>query len=218
MAAGPNHLLEQTLGPFQVFRLSSAPSICYSASGNLNAAGPRLLSDGPLGARKMTVLSQYELKVYTEDDLLPAEADEIFARQLVDSRKLLPPHHPDRDQWHFVLICAVTPAGHVLGGVHLDIGPIGGAGPIAKKSLAYLERTLVRPEYRRQGLATILLRRAVQEASAAGCEYIRCSNNWDNVSETALFRRCGFALVDLNGHQDEEPCYLAVRPVRNLEI
>jgi len=47
--------------------------------------------------------------------------------------------------------------------------------------------------------------------------YIRCSNNWENVAETALFRRCGFALVDLDGADDDEPCYLAVRPVRNRE-
>ncbi len=171
-----------------------------------------------LGVRKMTALPQYELTVYTDDDLLPAEGEEMFARQLAESRKLLPPDQADRGQWQFALICAVTPAGHVLGGVHLDIGPIGGAGPIAEKKVAYLERTLVRPRYRRQGLATILLRRAVQVASEAGCEYIRCSNNWDNVAETALFRRCGFALVDLNGEEDEEPCYLAVRPLRNLDV
>ena len=127
----------------------------------------------------------------------------------------LPPDHTDHGRWRFALVCAVTPHEHVLGGVHLDIGPVGGAGPIAEMTLAYLERTLVRPEYRRQGLATILLRSAVQVASEAGCEYIRCSNNWDNVAETALFRRCGFALVDLDG--EEEPCYLAVRPVRNLD-
>lgn len=29
---------------------------------------------------------------------------------------------------------------------------------------------------------------------------------------------CGFALVDLNGEEDEEPCYLAVRPLRNLDV
>ena len=165
----------------------------------------------------MTALPQYELKVYTNDDLLCAEAEEMFARQLADIRKLSPPDQADRNQWQFALICAVTPVGHVLGGVHLDIGPIGGAGPITEKKLAYLERTLVRPGYRRQGLATILLRHAVQVASEAGCEYIRCSNNWDNVAETALFRRCGFALVDLDGEDDEEPCYLAVRPVRSLD-
>ena len=55
-----------------------------------------------------------------------------------------------------------------------------------------------------------------QVAAGAGCEYIRGSSNWDNPAETALLRKCGFALVDLNGEEDEEPCYLAVRPVRNL--
>jgi ribosomal protein S18 acetylase RimI-like enzyme len=162
----------------------------------------------------MTALPQYRLEVYSRGDLLPEEAEEMFAPQLADSRKPLP---ADRDQWQFALTCAVTPAGHVLGGVHLDIGPIGGAGPLAEKKLAYLERTLVRSEYRRKGLGTILLRRAIEVAFEAGCEYIRCSNNWDNVAETALFRRCGFALVDLDGEEEDEPCYLAVRPVRNVE-
>jgi len=163
-------------------------------------------------------LPQYLIRVYGNGDELPPEAEDLFARQLADSRKPLPPDRPDRHEWRFALICAVTEDGHVLGGLHLDIGPINGAGPIADKRLAYLERTLVRPEYRRQGIATAVLRHAIEVAAQAGCEYIRCHNNWDNPAETALFRRCGFALVDLDGEKDEEPCYLAVRPVRNLGV
>jgi len=166
----------------------------------------------------MTQLPEYHIEVYGNEDELPPEAEELFARQLADSREPLPADRPDRDKWRFALTCAVTASGHVLGGVHLDIGPINGAGPLADKKLAYLERTLVRPEYRRQGLATILLRRAIQIAEEDDCEYIRCSNDWDNPAETALLRRCGFALVDLNGEQDQEPCYLAVRPVQNLDV
>lgn len=166
----------------------------------------------------MKPLPQYEIRVYTDDDELPEEAEELFADQLADSRKPLAPDRPDKDQWRFALTCAVTPDGHVLGGVHLDIGPVNGAGPLADKKLAYLERTLVRPEYRRQGVATAVLRQAIQVAAEAGCEYIRCSNDWDNPAETALFRKCGFALVDLNGEENEEPCYLAVRAVRNQNL
>jgi GNAT superfamily N-acetyltransferase len=99
----------------------------------------------------------------------------------------------------------------VLGGVHLDCGPIGGAGPLADGRLAYLERTLVREEHRGQGLATLLLRKALQVAAKAGCLYVRCSNNWDNEAERRLFLGCGFALVDIDGEDDPEPCYLAVR-------
>jgi ribosomal protein S18 acetylase RimI-like enzyme len=111
----------------------------------------------------------------------------------------------------------VTSDGHVLGGVHLDIGPIGGEGPLAKRKLAYLERTLVRPEYRRCGLATRLLREAMRAGREAGCLYIRCSNDWDNEAERRLFLKCGFALVDLNGETDQEPCYFAVRPLQRVE-
>jgi len=165
----------------------------------------------------MTALPSYTIKVYNNDDGLPPEAEELFAKQLADSRELLPTGPEDRGPWSFALTCAVAADGQVLGGVHLDIGPIHGSGPLAEDKLAYLERTFVRAEYRWLGLATTLLRRAIQVAAEAGCEYIRCSNNWDNPAETALFRRCGFALVDLNGEEDEEPCYLAVRPLRCLD-
>ncbi len=43
----------------------------------------------------------------------------------------------DRHLWSFALIYAVTPSGHVLGGAHLDLGPIGGAGPLAKEGVTY---------------------------------------------------------------------------------
>jgi|GEM_PF-1348028 len=161
-------------------------------------------------------MPSYEIKPYSNCDRLPDEAESMFARQLEHSRKLLPVG-PDQVCWSFLCICALTPEGHVLGGVHLDIGPIN-SGPIAERKLAYLERVFVRPEYRRLGVATAVLRRSIQAAREAGCEYIRCSNNWDNPAETALLRKCGFALVDLNGEDDEEPCYLAVRPVRNLDV
>ena len=60
------------------------------------------------------------------------------------------------------------------------------------------------------------LLKAIEVAATEGCEYIRCSNNWDNEAERALLRKCGFALVDVDGEHDEEPCYLAVRPLQNL--
>lgn len=164
----------------------------------------------------MTLLPPHEIVVYRNADSLPSEAEEMFAKQLADSRRPLPEDRWDRDQWCFALTCATTSSGHILGGVHLDIGPVGGEGPLAKEKLAYLERTLVRPEYRRCGLATRLLREAIRMARAAGCLYIRCSNNWDNEAERRLFLKCGFALVDIN-EEDDEPCYLAVRPLPSME-
>lgn len=158
------------------------------------------------------VLPDHTVQTFGPHDRLPHEAEELFASQLASSRRqfVSEPNGP----WVFILICAVTPNGHVLGGVHLDLGPIGGAGPLAEQRLAYLERTLVRPEYRRRGLATELLRQAIRAAADAGCLYIRCSANWDNPAETALFLKCGFALVDIDGENDPEPCYLAVRPLK----
>ncbi|MFP4058128.1 MAG: GNAT family N-acetyltransferase [Candidatus Brocadiia bacterium] len=165
----------------------------------------------------MSQLPDYVVGVYGNDDEVPREAEELFAAQLADSRRPLPADRPDREQWRFALACAVGAKGHVLGGAHLDIGPVNGAGPIAERKLAYLERVLVRPAYRRQGVATAVLKRAIRVATEAGCEYIRCSNDWDNPAETALLRKCGFALVDLNDEEERERGYLAVRPLRNLE-
>jgi ribosomal protein S18 acetylase RimI-like enzyme len=93
----------------------------------------------------------------------------------------------------------------------------GGEGPLARRKLAYLERTLVRPEYRRRGLGTRLLCEAMRAGREAGCLYLRCSNDWDNEAERRLFLKCGFALVDLNGESDQEPCYFAVRPLQGRE-
>ena len=153
---------------------------------------------------------EYDLIVYTNGDKLPAGAEELFAHQLMEARGV-------DEQWRFVLTCAVTGERHVLGGVHLDMGPVGGAGPIAGKKLAYLERTFVRPEHRRQGVATAVLTRAIQATAEAGCEYIRCHNDWDNPAETALFTKCGFALVDLNGEEVDDPSYFAVRSLQNID-
>jgi GNAT superfamily N-acetyltransferase len=165
----------------------------------------------------MGSLPQYEIVVYHAGDNLPPEVEELFATQLADSRRALPAGRRDCDQWRFALVCAQVPGGHVLGGVHLDIGPIGGEGPLARRKLAYLERTFVRPEYRRRGLASRLLREAIAVGREAGCLYIRCSNDWDNESERRLLLKCGFALVDLNGQTDNEPCHLAVRPLQSRE-
>jgi GNAT superfamily N-acetyltransferase len=166
----------------------------------------------------MGSLPQHEIVVYHTGDTLPPEVEELFATQLADARCPLPEDRRDRDQWGFALVCAIASGGYVLGGVHLDIGPIGGAGPLARRKLACLQRTFVRPEYRRRGLASRLLHEAIQAGREAGCLYIRCSNDWDDESERRLFLKCGFALVDLNGAADNEPCYLAVRPLPSPEV
>jgi GNAT superfamily N-acetyltransferase len=157
----------------------------------------------------MAVRAEYTIRSFGPGDQLPAEAEEMFAKQLACSRRQ--PPVDEHGAWTYILVCAVDPGDHVLGGVHLDAGPIGGAGPLARGRLAYLERTFVRPECRRQGLGTKLLRQAIQAATDAGCLYIRCSNDWANTAERALFLRCGFALVDMDGETEPEPCYLAVR-------
>ena len=162
----------------------------------------------------MKRLPDHEIRLFGPGEALPPEAEELFRRQLDDSRSAMAENRKASGSWRFALTCAISPDAHVLGGVYLDIGPIGGSGPLATERLAYLERTFIRPGYRRQGLATRLMRQAIEVARGAGCLYLRCSNNWDNEAERRLLLRCGFALIDLDGQTDEEPSYLAVRPAQ----
>ena len=140
----------------------------------------------------MAKIPAYEIRVYGNEDQLPAEAEELLAKELAGSREPLPADRPDRDQWMFACICAVTETGRVLGGVHMDMGPIV-FGPLGEEKLAYLEQLLVRAEYRRGGIGTELLCKAIEVARAADCQYIRCNASWDNSAEMALFKKCGFA-------------------------
>lgn len=144
--------------------------------------------------------------VFHREDDLPPEAEDLFASELAESRKELPPERPDRDMWRFALVCAISYQGDLLGGLHLDVGPIN-YGPVANDLLAFVEAVFVREDYRRQGLGILLMSRAIQEAAAMGCSYLRCSADWNNAAEVALYRSCGFALVDVT---DEEE-YLAVK-------
>jgi GNAT superfamily N-acetyltransferase len=161
----------------------------------------------------MTTPEEHSIAVFGNGDILPSGAEEMFAAELADSRRPFPPERPDRGLWRFALICAIGPGGEVLGGAHLDIGPVNGAGPLAASKLAYLERIFIRPERRRRGIGTRVLRKAIQAVSEAGCLCIRCHNSWDNEAERRLFLRCGFALVDLNDGDAGERSYLAVRPL-----
>lgn len=160
----------------------------------------------------MAKKTEYRIRVYGNDDQLPSEAEQLFADELAGSRKPLPLDRADRHQWRFARVCAVTDKDRVLGGAHMDMGPVN-FGPLGQDKLAYLERVLVRPEHRRQGIATAVLRKLIQVAKEKGCHYIRCNAKWDNPAELALYKKCGFALTDVNeddGHQR----YFTVKPLQ----
>lgn len=181
----------------------------------------RLLEELPAGADAIQEITDtlgergtcpaYDVVVYGRDDQLPEEAEHLFREELADSRHALPEDRPDRDRWRFACVCAITPAGHVLGGVHFDMGPVN-SGPLADEKIAILERVLVRPEYRRLGVATRLLGRALAVAKEAGCAHMRCNANWSNPAEIALYKKCGFALADI-GEDDQAGEYFTVRPL-----
>ena len=45
----------------------------------------------------MNTIPDYEISVYGHGDTIPREAEELFARQLADSRKALQPDRPRAD-------------------------------------------------------------------------------------------------------------------------
>ena len=157
--------------------------------------------DGPAG------LPDHDIAVYAAGDSPPEEVEFVFRHELADSRKVIAGSEPGATPWQFACVCAVTPAGHLLGGVHFDMGPIN-SGPLANEPVGVLEQVYVRPEYRRRGVATAMLGRAAQVAREAGCSHMRCNANWNNPAEIALYRKCGFALTDISADGGE---YFAVR-------
>ena len=115
----------------------------------------------------MASIPGYTIRCFGDGDALPAEAEEMFSEELAYSREPLPEDRPDRGKWQFACICAVTDSGHVLGGVHLDMGPMN-FGPLANENLVFLEEVFVRPEYRNNGIATALMQGASAIAKGAG--------------------------------------------------
>jgi len=154
---------------------------------------------------------EYTVQSFGNGDSPPAEAEELFSKELAYSREPLPEGRADRDRWQFACICAVSSSGGVLGGVHLDIGPIN-FGPLAHEKLAFLENVFVRPEYRQNGIATTLMQEASAIAKAAGCLYMRGNVKWDNPAAIALYRESGFALADISD-ADEGGEYFILKPL-----
>ena len=167
-----------------------------------------------VGRGQILEIPSYDVRSYGNGDRLPDEAEDLFAKELEYSREPLPEDRTDRDCWRFACVCAVTPEGHVLGGVHLDMGPIN-FGPLAKEKLAFVEALFVRPEYRRRGVATRTMREAISVARDAGCLHMRCNVEWDNPAGIALYRKCGFALTDITEEGGSE--YFVVRPLQVAE-
>ena len=68
-----------------------------------------------VGRRETTMLPDFTVTCYGNDDRLPEEAEDLFRKELADSRTPLPGDRPDRGQWRFACVCAVAAEGHVLG-------------------------------------------------------------------------------------------------------
>lgn len=148
------------------------------------------------------MVSGYTIRVYSNGEMLPVEAEELFKNELADSRR----PRINANQWRYLNLCAVDRSGRVLGGAHLDVGPMD-FGPLATDRVAYLENLFIFPEHRRQRMGTALLLRAVEEAGRTGCNHVRCNVSWENPAAIATYRNAGFALTCL-----EEGYYFAVKP------
>lgn len=154
----------------------------------------------------------FHLRVYVDCEQLPQEAEELFVRQLAETRRPLPESRPDRDQWRSFYVCALVSSDHVLAGACFDVGPKN-SGPLARESVAVLEHVFVRPEYRRQGIGSAVMRAAIEAAREAGCQCMRCNVRWDDPAKIALLESCGFALVDIND-EGEGGWYFAAKPLQ----
>lgn len=153
--------------------------------------------------------SRPEIVTYRDAERLPAQVVEMFQAELAEWRKASKTSDP-RGSWDFACICAAGPTGDVLGGIWIEMGPVND-GPLAHERAAIIEHVLVRPEHRRQGIATALVTKAVELARESGCSHMRCNSSWDNSAEIALYKRCGFALADIGEEGDRH--YFTVRPL-----
>ena len=172
---------------------------------------------GKVELLQMPSLPKHRICVFGSDDRLGDEVECFFRQELAYSREPLDDDRPDRNDWRFVSICAIADTGEVLGGVHMDVGPMN-FGPLKSENIAFVEAVRVRPEYRRAGLGTRLLTKALEAAAALGCVHARCNVSWDNQGGIALYRKCGFALADISEDETAAPDkaeeYFVIRPLR----
>jgi GNAT superfamily N-acetyltransferase len=164
----------------------------------------------------MPATPEHEIRVFGNGEALPAEAEALLAEELAYSRRPLPDNRPDRDEWRFVTVCAVAAGGHVLGAAHFDVGPAN-FGPLGRERMAFLEQVLVRPEYRRRGVGARILSAGLGALKRLGCVHVQHSVAWSNPAAIALYRKCGFALVDVSDDEDASRTdgeYFVVKPLR----
>ena len=159
----------------------------------------------------LDAIPPYKCHAFRNLNDMPEAAQDLFFDELKSFDRLLSGDQPDRKSWSFLSVCAISDAGQMLGGAHLDVGPLN-FGPLGEQKIAFLEAVFVRPEYRRRGIGTRVLQAALTLAKAAGCRHVRCHAAWDNPAQIALFLRAGFALTGINP-PGEDGEYFAVKPL-----
>ncbi len=153
----------------------------------------------------------HKLRVFRTADVLSPEVEAFFSAELAEFRELASTRKL-RYEWGFAIVCAVDAQEQVLGGAYFEYGPRKQLNntppPLADENVAILEHILVLPELRKQGLGGEILNKALNVAQRLSCQHMRCNAQWDDPAEIGLYKKCGFALTDI-----EDGSFFAVKPL-----
>lgn len=123
----------------------------------------------------------------------------------------------DDGDYHF--LAAASERGAFLGGCVIDVGAMS-FGPLADRTIGFVEDIEVLEPHRRRGVGTALLRAALDLAWALGAQSVRWTADYDNAAAIALYERIGAAFVPEEDPDAAEPqrCYtvVVVNPTRGI--
>jgi GNAT superfamily N-acetyltransferase len=138
-------------------------------------------------------------------------------------------HFPDVERWKeeprddsgsYRCFAAVGSGEELLGLGIIDIGALA-FGPLADRTIGFLEDIRVLEPHRRQGIGKALLRHVLSFAWQRGAENVRWDLDYDNAAGIALSCAVGAAFVPEEDPEAEHPdkCYtvVAVNPKMILQ-
>ena len=96
-------------------------------------------------------------------------------------------------------------------GAVIDLGKAG-FGPLADRSVGYLDDIFVHADTRRAGIGTALIRRILHSAWSQNAEHVRSNITYEDEAAIAFFDRPGFAFIpdEPPEKEDAETSYTVV--------
>jgi len=156
-------------------------------------------------------MSAHVAEVTPNDPLWPV-VSELFPRAV---GWLADPN--DDGDYHF--LAAADERGTFLGGGVIDVGAMS-FGPLADRTIGFLENIEVLEPHRRRGVGTALLRAALDLAWTLGAQSVRWTADYDNAAAIALYDRIGATFVPEEDPDAADPqhCYTVVvaNPARGV--